>query len=551
MKQKLLLFCLVFFSLQAFAQDKTFEVKVHQRTHLENDSHDYSQRVLFPVKGKKIKDITLLFSLNCPEKKCSDWDYSINIVLRKIKGTDTLNYQLGRMITPYSGWYNQGENTLLWDYKLKWNITEYLPLMYDSVDIVLSYEGFQDGFLASTDFIFTQADKNEKVSEFLGVENVCFGYFPYGRTDSAIEDFLPKKTVYVPKGTKKILSRMTVSGHGGDAMNAAAEFLEKHYLYSVNNRKVAYQSVWKDDCGCNPVQPQGGTWIYNRAGWCPGTKVNEYYYDLTPYVKDGKIETSLSFDYYNGNSSGQAGYRIANDIFFIKDENYEHKTIEDKKYFVNDTLCLPKDFLLVFKTNADARDKWCIASAELDPKIKGGFVLGKKFYEQSQFDTDKIYTTKVSLPKGENFLLRVEDNDCDGMSWWANPDQKDGYVLLYDKDSSTLLHVFEPDFGCYINQPIKTMESNYKTTHKNNHLVALQDNDLKTFRVLFFCAKEQSDKMEIVINDRKTGEEVYRQSYDSADKHDITIDIKDWKPGYYRAKIVCNGFSESKMLTIR
>ena len=48
------------------------------------------------------------------------------------------------MITPYSGAYNQGDNAKTWSPDWSWDVSYYLPLMKDSVDIVVTYEGYQD-----------------------------------------------------------------------------------------------------------------------------------------------------------------------------------------------------------------------------------------------------------------------------------------------------------------------------------------------------------------------------------------------------------------------
>ena len=38
----------------------------------------------------------------------------------------------------------------------------------------------------------------------------------------------------------------------------------------------------------------GGTWPYDRAGWCPGTKVDEYIFELTNLVNPGQ---TITIDY--------------------------------------------------------------------------------------------------------------------------------------------------------------------------------------------------------------------------------------------------------------
>ncbi|MEA5099213.1 MAG: hypothetical protein VB011_01680 [Bacteroidales bacterium] len=113
MKHYLLIFCLLL-SVTVFSQENDFKVRVHDKTHLKTKG-EYSQKVLFPVKDKNIYHIILYLTLNCPEGGCSDWDYSISVLLRTTDNGDTVNYQLGRMITPYSGAYNQGDNAKTWN----------------------------------------------------------------------------------------------------------------------------------------------------------------------------------------------------------------------------------------------------------------------------------------------------------------------------------------------------------------------------------------------------------------------------------------------------
>ena len=88
------------------AQRETFTVTPHVRTHLETRT-EYPVKACFPIKDKNISNIRLDLHLQCPDGGCSDWDYSINVVLRSHKDGKQTDYQLGRMITPYSGWYNR------------------------------------------------------------------------------------------------------------------------------------------------------------------------------------------------------------------------------------------------------------------------------------------------------------------------------------------------------------------------------------------------------------------------------------------------------------
>jgi hypothetical protein len=68
--------------------------------------------------------------------------------------------------------------------------------------------------------------------------------------------------------------------------------------------------VWKA-CAENPVYPQGGTWIYDRAGWCPGMATDVKEMDITPHVTPG---TNALIDYGLNTASGSSNYWVSNQL---------------------------------------------------------------------------------------------------------------------------------------------------------------------------------------------------------------------------------------------
>jgi hypothetical protein len=53
----------------------------------------------------------------------------------------------------------------------------------------------------------------------------------------------------------------------------------------IFDRTIAdHRDIWME-CATNPVYPQAGTWIYDRANWCPGCMVNPENYNF--FVKPG------------------------------------------------------------------------------------------------------------------------------------------------------------------------------------------------------------------------------------------------------------------------
>tara|TARA_B100001093_G_scaffold496650_1_gene542614 strand:+ start:939 stop:1346 length:408 start_codon:yes stop_codon:yes gene_type:complete len=88
-----------------------------------------------------------------------------------------------------------------------------------------------------------------------------------------------------------------VSGHGHEGPQSFCEWVSKQHSISINGDDIYQWDVWKD-CGMIPIYPQGGTWPFDRAGWCPGTEVDLQVSELTEFIDlDSEVElTPVSFD---------------------------------------------------------------------------------------------------------------------------------------------------------------------------------------------------------------------------------------------------------------
>ena len=81
--------------------------------------------------------------------------------------------------------------------------------------------------------------------------------------------------------------------------------------------------VWRHDCSINPLYPQGGTWIYNRANWCPGAPVYTYNYELTPFVTPGdSAKLEYSMDPYQSTEGGGAYYSLETQLIKYGHPNF-------------------------------------------------------------------------------------------------------------------------------------------------------------------------------------------------------------------------------------
>ncbi|HWY12543.1 MAG TPA: LamG-like jellyroll fold domain-containing protein [Bacteroidia bacterium] len=84
--------------------------------------------------------------------------------------------------------------------------------------------------------------------------------------------------------------RSTITGHGAEGEFGDNGGYIDHY-FNINGGPIEFS--WKITrlCGANPVFPQGGTWVYDRQGWCPGQYSLLKEYDVTPYITPGSTVT--------------------------------------------------------------------------------------------------------------------------------------------------------------------------------------------------------------------------------------------------------------------
>ena len=123
------------------------------------------------------------------------------------------------------------------------------------------YGGWSTGFNVTLNFEFIHGTPPRNV---IDVQNLWSGSDSY----SNIDDILTDTVVFIPENAKNSAMRVTISGHGQDG-----EFTEGvNYFVKIDNQNLYTQEIWRDDCGEVALYPQGGTWIYDRANWCPGDK---------------------------------------------------------------------------------------------------------------------------------------------------------------------------------------------------------------------------------------------------------------------------------------
>lgn len=266
----------------------------------------YDTTVQFPSGSQSYRNIYMTLKLGkytCPpsEQYCAAWDYTLQCLLMT-PGGDTI--ELGRLITPYAQNGNASTPSN-WTRRYTYDVTDYYPLLKDSATVRLFYYGYSGGFTADVKFDFVEGTPARNVT---GIQTLWRGDYWYGKPSEPIDSFVKAKSFTAPAGTVSSDLKVTITGHGMDGTQNCAEFCPKNYYVKSDGSLVQTQLIWRDNCGENAVFPQGGTWIYDRANWCPGDQVGVLSHTIPGLAAGASRSLDLDFDPYTGTPGGNGLY---------------------------------------------------------------------------------------------------------------------------------------------------------------------------------------------------------------------------------------------------
>lgn len=260
----------------------TLHVVTHNRETVVTDPakgfNEYKRWGVFPAAGTPIRKIVLHVRFGCPDNlRCADWDYKDHITLRRKGGVaGTLqDYEIARMLTPYGGAFPKD-----WNFNWEVDVTDFSLLLRDSVEIEYNHTGWEPntdrGWAVTLDF---EIIKGTPAWEPVSIQKIYDNSFRYGDSSNSIENAL--KPVAFTAHAKADFARLRVlqTGHGMDRPDGCGEFCNKYRQIFYDGKLMDTRSIWKE-CGDNPLFPQAGTWIYDRAAWCPGNLMQPDVFDL-------------------------------------------------------------------------------------------------------------------------------------------------------------------------------------------------------------------------------------------------------------------------------
>jgi hypothetical protein len=263
---------LIFLFSQQLKANDTVHVTTHNRETVITDPskgyNEYKRWGVFPSAETPVRKIILHLHFGCPDSlRCADWDYLDFISIKRVNGINGPNkdFEIARMLTPYGGAFNKD-----WRFDWELDVTDFSLLLRDSVEIEYNHSGYESnkdrGWQITVDF---EIIKGQPAAEPISIEKVYSGSFRYGDAASPTETYLKPFAFTRKKKTSFAKFRVYQTGHGDNSADECGEFCSKKRSVVFNGEVIDTRPIWKK-CGDNPLYPQAGTWILDRANWCPG-----------------------------------------------------------------------------------------------------------------------------------------------------------------------------------------------------------------------------------------------------------------------------------------
>jgi hypothetical protein len=230
--------------------------------------------------------------------------------------SNTVVYEIGRSISPY------GKNLILGEGRTRiHDLTDYYSILQDTVDLEVG--GTQE--VQDVRFAFIKGEPPAEVNRIL--QPWGKGWSQHKYSNIASDAALPPMTLNLLPNTDQVKFRSYITGHGGaenngpSFPNGCCEFMYNDHFYKSGGQPVHQFRIQRSDCGLNAIYPQGGTWVYDREGWCPGDIIVGHDYNVTPHMAGGQINLD-----YNISPIPNGGGNVGNGVYDVGLQVIEYKT---------------------------------------------------------------------------------------------------------------------------------------------------------------------------------------------------------------------------------
>ncbi|MEM7038518.1 MAG: LamG-like jellyroll fold domain-containing protein, partial [Bacteroidota bacterium] len=206
-------------------------------------------------------------------------DSTINISTLTYYTKGPMHIELMSFVTPYGNGLDLGPDGVMWEF----DMTDYAPILKGRKHMYL-HRGGQNQEEMDIRFIFIEGTPPRDVHSLQNIWPLTGFLGQPGNSYSNIANdviFEPRSFALDPNSDFYKI-RSSITGHGQNG-----EFIRRWHYVDLDGGQPEWRwQVWTE-CSAIPVYPQGGTWLFDRAGWCPGDPTDLEEYPLDDYVSPG------------------------------------------------------------------------------------------------------------------------------------------------------------------------------------------------------------------------------------------------------------------------
>ncbi len=211
-----------------------------------------------------------------------------------------MRFEIMSFVTPYGINLDLGPEGKMWSFDL----TDFSPILRGTKRMIMNKGGqWQEDM--DIKFLFVVGTPERDV---IDISNIWKSDRSTSYTD--IPTAFATRTLPAITGATGYAIRSTITGHGQQG-----EFVPRTHSLQINGSTANSWQAWKT-CGSNPIYPQGGTWIYDRAGWCPGMATDLVRTELSAPT------FPLQADYSVSAATGDSRYIVSHQLVAYSDPNF-------------------------------------------------------------------------------------------------------------------------------------------------------------------------------------------------------------------------------------
>jgi hypothetical protein len=321
-------------------------------------------------------------------------------------------FEIMSFVTPYGIGIDFGEEGKSWTF----DVTDFGPILKGKKRINLERGGqWQEDM--DIKFVFIEGTPAHDILDIKQIWPVTSE--SYTRIIDNVR--YEPRNLLLPANAGQVKLRVAISGHGQEG-----EFVPRNHFINLDGGYNEYQwQVWKE-CADNPIFPQGGTWIYDRAGWCPGEATDVREYNLLDWVYAGdEVEIDYGVVIASGDSRYIVNVQMVNyaDPNFTLDAEVEILTPSNKVEYERYTPMCSKPKILI-KNNGSTT----LTALDITYSVDGispktyTWTGNLKFLETKEVELPALDGSSMITPNGEFQVLISNPNG--GTDEYANNNEK-------------------------------------------------------------------------------------------------------------------------------